>query len=106
MIEHLTKETFREKVFDFEKYSEWKYDEDLPCVIDFYADWCGPFKLVKISPGFKPASSDGLPSSTFVISTRSSGGKERNRGGVADPVRHILSLHTLEPLEKNLGKKI
>ena len=35
MIEHLTKETFREKVFDFEKYSEWKYDEDLPCVIDW-----------------------------------------------------------------------
>jgi hypothetical protein len=27
MIEHLTKETFREKVFDFKKYSEWKYDE-------------------------------------------------------------------------------
>ncbi len=46
MVEHLTKETFKEKVFDFENNKEWKYEGEQPCVIDFYADWCAPCKMV------------------------------------------------------------
>ncbi len=38
---HLDKESFKQLVFDYENNKEWKYNGNVPAILDFYADWCG-----------------------------------------------------------------
>ena len=42
----MNKAMFIKDVFDYEKSQDWKYKGNKPAIIDLYADWCGPCKML------------------------------------------------------------
>jgi thioredoxin len=45
--ENLTAQTFKLKVMDYEKNPQaWVFEGDKPAIVDFYADWCRPCRMI------------------------------------------------------------
>lgn len=47
VVNQMSTETFKKLVYNYQKNpNNWVYEGNQPCVIDFYADWCRPCKMV------------------------------------------------------------
>jgi thioredoxin len=45
--EYLTVETFKQKVWNYDvNPDEWIYNGEVPSIVDFYADWCKPCRII------------------------------------------------------------
>ncbi len=55
-VTFLNEASFKANVWNYEKNSQWKFEGNKPMIIDFYADWCKPCKM--IAPHLKAIQSE------------------------------------------------
>ncbi len=125
--EHLTKETFKQKVMDYEKNPrQWVFEGDKPCIVDFYADWCKPCRMIapileELAAEYKGqiniykvdsdeerelASVFGITSLPTLLFVPLQGNPSAQRGALSkDDYRQIIKEFLLKPATANPGVK-